>query len=186
MNDEYALDELLGSTVNRSASVALRETMFTSTIKVLRRRRRIRRAAMGLALAGCYLAGVVTVTLIRPLAAEGELVQSAAMADAAAVKPHVPDAPVVSSGQTADLASDQQRKARTRFESLRDLGDENLVDRRDPEAATRCYRMALRYATPNERAWAATEGTWLLRAVNQTFNLETLYDPAQPKTDARS
>jgi hypothetical protein len=65
-------------------------------------------------------------------------------------------------------------KPRSRFESLRDLGDQNLLVRRDPEAATRCYRMALRYATTDDRAWAATEGTWLLRAVNQTYNSANL------------
>lgn len=169
MNDEYAVDELLGATVNHSAGVALRETMLTRTVKILRRRRRIRRAAMALALAGCYLGGVVTVTLLRPSAAEGELARGATKSDAAAVKQQPPAAPFMSNNQPQNIAITAQRNARTRFESLRDLGDENLFDRRDPEAATRCYRMALRYATPDERAWAATEGTWLLRAVNQNL-----------------
>jgi hypothetical protein len=184
MNDENALDDLLGASQSPSADTALRDTTLSGTIKILRRRRRIRRATLALALAGCYLAGVATVTLVRPATAEGELAADLAKPDAALAEAQT--APSIERNEPPITATVAQRKPRTQFESLRDLGDKNLFDRRDPEAATRCYRMALRYATPNERAWAAIEGTWLLRAVNQTFTTESQYDPAQSKADSRS
>jgi hypothetical protein len=167
------VEELLGTTTE-SSNESLRQRVLTDTVHVLRRRRRIRRATMAMALAGCYLAGVATVTLVRPSSAEGRFAQQAESSnDVAEQSPRA--AVVIEPADTAPVVINPPvTKARTRFESLRDLGDQNLLDRRDPEAATRCYRMALRYATPDDRAWAATEGTWLMRAVNQTFNSANL------------
>ena len=166
------VDELLGTTT-QSANEALRKRVLTDTVHVLRRRRRIRRATLALALAGCYLAGVATVTLVRPSSAEGRFAQQATTSDDV-VKQSPRVAVIDETADMAPIAMKPAAKPRTRFESLRDLGDENLLHRRDPEAATRCYHMALRYATPDDRAWAATEGTWLMRAVNQTFNSANL------------
>jgi hypothetical protein len=186
MNDEHFVDGLLGAPASGLTDMPLRETTLATTVRILRRQRRVRRMAMALALAGCYLAGVATVTFVRPATAEGDLARQTSNPDAAPVEVARPAGPLVDNQPPGTAILTAPRKSRTQFELLRDLGDANLLDRRDPESATRCYRMALRYATPDERAWAATEGTWLLRAVNQTFTTESKYDPAQPKTDARS
>jgi hypothetical protein len=164
------VDELLGAVGTPSTNEALRQRVLADTVGVLRRRRRTARATMALALAGCYLAGVATVTLVRPSAAEGQFAERSTSKDS--VTSEVVGEPAAQSPKIA--IRPPVTKHRTRFESLRDLGDQNLLDRRDPEAATRCYRMALRYATADDRAWAATEGTWLLRAVNQTYHSANL------------
>jgi hypothetical protein len=81
------------------------------------------------------------------------------------------------------------RKA-SRFENLKQLGDRHLYEHNDPASAARCYRMALRHATREERAAIATDAPWLLRALEQDLTYDRSYqrpvEDSDEKRDAKS
>ncbi len=54
---------------------------------------------------------------------------------------------------------------KSKFQQLRDLGDYYMLDEQDLAGATRCYQMALRYATAEELNQSTSDGTWLYRAL---------------------
>lgn len=70
----------------------------------------------------------------------------------------------------------------SQFEALRRLGDQFLLERNDPEGAIRCYRMALRYATVEERQQFADSGTWLFQALNHDSLAESNYEQIGSKS----
>ncbi len=67
----------------------------------------------------------------------------------------------------------EPRKKKSRFLSLRDLGDQYLLEQQDPAGAARCYQMALRYSTEEEVNQQSDEGTWLFRALKLDHHWET-------------
>jgi hypothetical protein len=74
------------------------------------------------------------------------------------------DAPLTAEQVRAEIAR-MQRNQPSRFASLRRLGDDYLELQKDPEGAVRCYRLALKYATPEELAHAMDESSWLMAAL---------------------
>lgn len=157
---------------------ALREALRGQVMAAFVRRRRRRRVRRALGMAACYLLGVVTIyawqrvsvspveggdaTASRATEPSRDVVQQAPVErpDVARVTPQAhgatPQEPV------SPIAAKRAKKSR--FDALRELGDQHLVER-DPEQALRCYRVALRYATDEEFTAAAREGSWLLRAI---------------------
>ena len=67
MNDP--LDDLLAAPAARDDGAKLRQTILRRSTGVLRRRRRVKQAAWGLALAACYLAGMGTMRWFMPVPA---------------------------------------------------------------------------------------------------------------------
>ena len=63
---------------------------------------------------------------------------------------------------------------RTRYESLRELGDHYLLQLGDPEGAVRCYRLAWKSATDDEKD--TQSGTWLYRALVRDLETEQTHE----------
>lgn len=148
----------------------LRERLLTQTTRVVRRRRYLRRVRIAVACAGCYLAGLGTIWLLGDGAAAATPTVASAPPERVKPKSPVPSAKTMQKRpRKTELAQTrkplQKRPKKTRFESLRDLGDLYLEREGDPAGATRCYQMALRYATPQELNHNTDEGTWLFRAL---------------------
>lgn len=153
----------------------LRERLLRQTTRVVRRRRYLRRAGILVACAGCYLAGLVTVWMSST--------STPTKTDIATSTNNAPNLPAIDkptktekriaralpqAKQTAPIRNPPQlpkREKKSRYESLRELGDSYLIGNGDPAGATRCYQMALRYATPEELAQESEESTWLFRAL---------------------
>ncbi|QDU45007.1 hypothetical protein Mal52_34950 [Symmachiella dynata] len=175
----------------------LRERLLSETTGVIRRRRYYRRAGMFAACVGCYLAGLLTVTLMadgaspetaREVVDHEITAPNATIEDDIATETVSVTAPVVavktgSDAEFQDEPQDQQRpsntlqhkprKKKSRFLSLRDLGDQYLLEQQDPAGAARCYQMALRFATEDEVNQQSDEGTWLFRALKLDHHWET-------------
>jgi hypothetical protein len=194
MNDSQMpgdeLDAVLRGALGPAAtegSQALRDSLRGRSTAAFVRRRRRRRAFRVAGMAACYLLGVVTIyawqnvsAMPADRAAGGDA--AAATATAAAKGTDAPppakladSAAVGSRPIVAGQPKDEHVRAvpherpkiakKSRFDSLRELGDRHLLGDRNPERALRCYRMALRYATEEERLAAARDGTWLLRVI---------------------
>ena len=170
--------------VNHCTTRDLRAIVLEQTLRVLRRRRRVRRALYALSLAGCYLAGAATIGLLRPSSAEGQAGAAVAKRNAptlvadseqSSADPAVVMQPMsaVETTSQASVAVAERVVKPSHFASYCALGDLNLTQRRDHEAAARAYRVALRYANEEERAWSATEGTWLMRAIQMSLVTHT-------------
>lgn len=156
---------------------ALREALRGPVMAAFVRRRRRRRVRRALGMAACYLLGIATIFAWQRVSAspvEGGdatarsiepsriVVQKAPVErpDVARVTPQGHGA--ATQEPISPIAAKRAKKSR--FDALRELGDQHLVER-DPEQALRCYRVALRYATDEEFTAAAREGSWLLRAI---------------------
>lgn len=184
------LDVLLAGAASCDTS-SLREALRGQSTAAFVRRRRRRRVVRAAGMAACYLLGAATLFAWQHVSASPvERVadrQVAAPSDGDAVAAqedktsagNVPDAASnldaanhdASNLDAANQDAPPQRPLspkpakKTRFASLRELGDRHLLADRNPERALRCYRMALRYATEDERRAAAQDGTWLLRVI---------------------
>lgn len=153
----------------------LQTALLTQTTSVIRRRRATRRLLFTAACAACYVAGLGTM-LALPQQPRLET-QSIAQSEQPAPKftsadtslPSDPPVSVIEPPTTPPErpAPPPMLPARklSQFESLRRLGDLYLLERGDPEGAIRCYRMALRYAQPEELEMEAETGTWLYQAI---------------------
>ena len=148
--DSDSLDDLLGGSKPGQPDDALRPAAFARTAAVLRRRRFARRCGWIAAFAGCYLAGVASVSLWRPNH-PAELL--------ATIEPR---------GKPPSTATQQAtERHKSPFEQLRDAGDDALNNRADVEAAVRLYAQALRVATPEELMISAAEDSWILMALKE-------------------
>lgn len=191
-NDPALLDELLSLEHHQPADAALRGALLSQTSRLLRRRVLVRRATLTAALAGFYLAGLATAALYfstDSLSAENVAQQQIDNNQSSNPQQTVnnhrqrdPAADQVDKNPAAGSFANQRNHTKpvkthratvqlTRFESLCALGDQYLNRRHNPEAATRCYQMALRHATLQEQEKAATGGTWLFRALYQDIPL---------------
>lgn len=173
------LDVLLAGAASCDTS-SLREALRGQSTAAFVRRRRRRRVVRAAGMAACYLLGAATLFAWQHVSASPvERVadrQVAAPSDGDAVaakedKTPARNAPYATNLDTTNQNAPPQRPLspkpakKTRFASLRELGDRHLLADRNPEQALRCYRMALRYATEDERRAAAQDGTWLLRVI---------------------
>ena len=178
-NDPARLDELLSLEHHQPADAALRGALLAQTSKLLGRRVLARRAVLTAALASFYLAGIASAALYfstGSLSAENvarqqidnhQSANSQQTVNNRRQSDPIADQPILTKPRKPHRAIVQL----TRFESLCALGDRYLNRRHNPEAAARCYQMALRLATPQEQAKAATGGTWLYRALYQDISL---------------
>lgn len=145
----------------------LRDRVLDRTSHAIRSRRRLKRAAMAAALAGCYLAGMLTTALVLPT----NSVSAQNPSEAQLAKADVPDstAPAIAdSGKTPDQIADEAVAAEaaklSRYELLRRAGDQ-YEHRGDLTSAIQSYKRALEAATPQERAISVNDDTWLLMAL---------------------
>ncbi|MBW3543597.1 MAG: hypothetical protein KY476_25380 [Planctomycetes bacterium] len=175
-----SLDQLLAPT-DGGPDESLREDLLQQTTRVVRRRRHGRRAALFAACVACYAAGAATMSVIDrlgewqaadPRVAGGSLSESGPAAKASSDDPPpsgrghagVDDA---TRRERSDGLADgmvplpphepqenvrQESAPRNAFESLSRLGDVYFHELHDPAGGVRCYEMALRTATPDERS----------------------------------
>jgi hypothetical protein len=174
-------DELFQSMTSAAeripASHELRDSLLSQTTRTVRNRRRMRRAGIAAALIGCYLAGVATVSLRPAGRGAGQLVaDSAAAADpapgngktgvrAAVRRPVRPEDDQILAGSVQSGTS-----RLTRYERLRQTGDEQLEKFADIPGATRSYQKALQIASLDQRRIAPDRDTWLFMALKHSSN----------------
>ena len=148
----------------------LRQAILQQTSCVIRRRRRLRSAALAVALLGCYLTGAATTYIWT--AGPGSPQQLAAQpAPAPAPTPDVnvvqqQDTHPARQPATAKLAR-ADRPKRSRFEILCRASDRQLYVRKDVVKAIRFGNRALDVATPEELAISPDRDSWLLIALKQ-------------------
>ncbi len=151
----------------------LRTRLLQQTTRVVRRQRYVRRFGIVVACAGCYAAGLLTVWGMQGESATEPVSQSVVIKPAEAEA--VPTQPEPRVAIETKLQPEQQttitkitrppREKKSKFEKLRELGDRYMLDHQDLAGATRCYQMALRYATAEDFKQQADDGTWLYRAL---------------------
>jgi hypothetical protein len=163
---------------------ALRGAIFEQTLGVIRFHRRVKRGLFAVSLFGCYLAGAVTVGLLRIDARQTAVAPPAPMT---VVHPKE----IV--GQEEDVASPQEitptatavvefqppAKMPTAFESWRNVGDYYLRKYGDISLATASYAQAIDLATEEERAIAPGKDNWLLMALKDARTKEKRYASCQ-------
>jgi hypothetical protein len=149
------------------ADNVLREKVLAQTAGVIRSRRRLKRVGIAASLVGCYLAGVLTMSLARNLDSSF---------DDTASNQLVAKTPSVASenfGKTPDQIADEAAQAAaaklSRYELLRRAGD-RYADEGDLAAAIQSYKNALRVATPEERTVSVHDDSWLLMALKNDHN----------------
>lgn len=160
-----------------ASSSPLREAVLAQTTGVIRFRRRMKRTGPIAALAGCYLAGLLTMSVWRASveqrpessASPRDLaVQSQPKADLQPTRPLVrPEDDGVITGAAAQTTIAKLSP----YDRLRRAGDRQLGEENDVAAAARTYRRALKLASPTQRSIAPDQDTWLLMAMknDQTY-----------------
>src|SRR5262245_59573342 len=165
------LSNALGEGTDVRPSSKLRETVLARTSSVIRTRRRLKRLGTLAALAGCYLAGVLSMSVWRASAGQlprdsvpsGELAsQVQHKSDSLPTRPLIrPEDDGVITGPSAQRTFTQPSP----YDRLRRAGDRPLEDDNDIAAAARTYRRALKLASPTERDIVPDKDTWLLMAM---------------------
>jgi hypothetical protein len=156
------LEAMLAANDQRDADDALREAVFTRTIGVMRRRRRMKRCVLAASLLCCYLAGMATVGVWRP---GGEASTQVAKETTTAkprprkVSPRTLPKPAAS---RSDLVVSAQPSG---FESWRRIGDHYLRESDDIALAVAGYSRALDLASDKELAISPGQDNWLLMAL---------------------
>ena len=145
---------------------ALRESILNQTTGVIRRRCWARRAALGSALAVCYLAGLCTMHVWQT----DKPRQLAAAVNARIVAPDnvAPKHKDVAKAETEKRAKPKSARPKcSRFEVICRISDRYLYRDADAIAAIRGYRRALRVATPEELKICPQRDSWVLMALKQ-------------------
>jgi hypothetical protein len=158
--------------VSRSDSASLRQAVLHRTTRLLRRRRWQRRGAVVLALAACYVAGLVTMRWLTPLpAAETIVVEKTTQA-----APPPPEAPPPQQ-EAEPPARALEWKAldhpQITVEYYRRAGDRYLAESNDMQAAVRCYKQMLDAGSEHDLI-IAPDDTWLLMALKEARQKEKL------------
>jgi hypothetical protein len=151
------LDELL-SPPAAPADERLRRDLLARTVGVLRRRRRLRRLGLALALAACYAAGLLSMRW------------AAHPADVPRPEPVAghPSDPVE---DPSALAREWEEVKRRRAELYREAGDLYLTAHDDPESAARCYGEALDAGKDHDGTISPSD-SWLLMAIKSARQKE--------------
>jgi hypothetical protein len=141
---------------------ALRQSIWRQTTSVLRRRRLIRRAGVLCLLAGCYAAGLLTMSALKP-AQQGVqvVVYHTVEREVPSVSPS--PAPVESAVALEWRAFDSTER---RAELYERAGDLYLAQLNDVASAARCYRQSLD-ATPTNELVVSPDDSWLLTSIKE-------------------
>ena len=153
----------------------MRLPLLAQTTSVVRRRRMVRRLGLATALAGCYLAGVVTPWGRKgpPPLQDGPVVQQRVAPDEAdrrAVRTSPERRPPGKAGPSQPVEDSERRRAalgRADFEQIRRVSDRYLREQGDLVTALHYYPRALKQASAEERAISVEKDSWLLMALKQ-------------------
>jgi len=173
------VDELLS--IEGPAGVdRMRVPLLAQTTSVVRRRRLVRRLGVVAALAGCYLAGLLTTWGMAarggkpgPIRRDAPVVRQPVAPDETP-REAVPSVPESSPSREArplrPASAPGQRGtavARADFEQIRRVSDRYLREQGDLVTALHYYRRALKQASTEERAISVEKDSWLLMALKQ-------------------
>jgi hypothetical protein len=162
--DDDTLNRLLPST--DAPDSGLREAILHRTRGVVRRRLYVRRVGYALALAGCYLAGILTMSLATPQAPAVVQQVQPAPADNHAPPPAPHPQKIAVEKPVENKRPTIARVRPTRFEKLRQAADRALVEQ-DMIAAVKLYKKALDVAKPEELAISVERDNWLLISLKE-------------------
>jgi hypothetical protein len=161
-------DAMLASGRRDPSDGPLRDALRLRTTGMIRRRRRVKRAAWAAALLACYLAGVASTRAWlsdEPLARLDQIAQDEPQpAPSASASPNdevrpVPKKPPIAASK------------KSRFEVLKRSGDEFLREPEDLALAVRGYVRALDAASSDERSLSPGD-SWLLMALKEARSKE--------------
>lgn len=139
----------------------LRNALLAQTVGVLRFRRRVKRFALAASLVGCYLAGVMTMGMLRSGAAtENPPTPSPMIAQSQPVAPRSARVSAVPKKTQAAAT-----KKPTGFESWRRIGDRYLRETGDISTAVAGYSEAIHLASAEERRISPETDNWLVMAL---------------------
>jgi hypothetical protein len=157
-----------------------RARLLAQTTSIVGRRRIVRRAWLAAALAGCYLAGLLTTwgaiaegRKAGPTWPNAAVVQEQAAGDEAPEKaaPAAPKrTPSPKAKRLGPVSGPRHRGAavaRADFEQIRRVSDRFLRERGDIATALHYYSRALKHASGEERAISVETDSWLLMALKQ-------------------
>jgi hypothetical protein len=157
-----ALDDFLDRPpVSREGENGLRTRLRERTTRVLRWRRRGKRAAMGALLVGCYVAGLATMRWFEPatpVPAQQAQAPTVAKEAEVVIRPEVPE---------------REAAEPPRSVALRQAGDFYLEQTGDFERALRCYSLSLN-AGGAEALADSRDDNWLVMAIKDARRKEKI------------
>jgi hypothetical protein len=158
--------DFLDAPPSAAGDIALQERLFRQTTRMIRRRRWLRRAGFAAAFAACYLAGAVTVYLVRSPAPPqpGTVPLPSPPSTASPGETTVGLTAVALENQALDSVQPQP-------ELYRLAGDRYVAESGDLQAALRCYRQALDEG-PEQDLQVKPEDSWLLIALKEARQKE--------------
>jgi hypothetical protein len=146
-----------------SENEALRQSVYSQTRRVLRRRRRLRQCAYAVSLFGSFAAGLLAMWMLLPARRASKDLSSPTPLAAAEV-----ENPCLRSGRADDSALAMEWTAFDsedhRAELYRQAGDRYMEEENDPLSALRSYGNALDNGTEQDLA-ISTDDNWLLMAI---------------------
>jgi len=152
--------------------------LLAETTSVVRRRRMARRLGVVAALAGCYLAGLLTTWAVAARGGKpGPIRRDAPVVRQWAAPEETPQKAVPSVPESSPSRDARPRRpapgprgtavARADFEHIRRVSDRYLHEQGDLVTALHYYRRALKEASTEERAISVEKDSWLLMALKQ-------------------
>ncbi len=180
-------DELL-SVTGPARGDRLRPLLLAQTAAVVRRRRIVRRLGLIAALAGCYLAGLVTAqgwngASIRPDASvvEQKRMPEGKPREGIRPMPKRPQSPEIRPRRPVErLRGRSPVIARADFEQMRRVSDRFLYKKGDIATALHYGTRALNQAAPEELAISVEEDSFLLMALKLARKKESQDDDRGP------
>ncbi len=158
--DDHLLDAVLRADAPPHATVPLREAVLSQTVGIIRFRRRLRKAILAASLAGCYVAGLATMALRRPI----ELQTPAPPAIASSLPSH------------SDPSKQEVSPVKlTRAEVVHRDAD-RCFERGDVKEAVRLYDLSLALASAGDRAASPLQENWLLMALKDAKAKEITHE----------
>jgi hypothetical protein len=158
--DDDLLDRALRADVKTHDTTLLRKAVLSRTVGVIRFRRRLRKGVLAASLAGCYVAGLATMALRRPVEQEAPAPPAVALS---LPRPNDPPKPEVSPAKL------------TRAEIVHRDAD-RCFERGDVKEAVRLYDLSLRLASAGDRAGPPEQDSWLLMALKDAKSKEIARD----------
>ena len=179
----YPEDDLVGNLLNAEGPTdvdRVRLPLLAQTTSIVRRRRVIRRLGLAASLAGCYLAGIVTVWgwVAASIPRDATAIEQHAAPDAKPDEgglpaPERPRSPDVRRPRPAQPRDGRQVVAeRADFGQIRRVSDRYLYEEGDIVKALHYYTRALDQATPDEREISLETDSWLLMALKEARRKE--------------
>lgn len=166
----------LGKVPASGQTEEFRQALLLRTMRLVRRKVWVRRAAIVSALAACYVAGLLTMHWVAPRPSQMETQVTSAPSD----EKKVDSVPKIEGLQPPAEASaeileqwgplvDLDKRAAL----YRRAGDRYYADHSDLQGALRCYRLALDAGSQTDLQIAADDN-WLLIALKEARNKETI------------